>query len=257
MAEVKINDNPDEFSPEELESEERALEVSNKNVALAKPGEVRFTGHLKKPYLQIAHGVGGLSQAGFSPGEMVVDKTIVVYSPPKPVKGTVSSADPAIVTIASVSDYWKEVTQFGSPDLPRTWQTEELAIADGMVTQYPPFGSGLPLPTARPALNIDLLVREPEGTEDRGVFLFKLGDAYWAPARMICDKAQYNEVISPLTKAMYTHGASGIYSATWEFRTRNKLVKSTGNFVWVPDIKLAKTKTPQEIEEVKKVLGIQ
>lgn len=255
MGEVKLND---EFNPEELDREnEQAIELRDANAGMpAKPGEMRFTGHLKKPYLQIAHGVGGLSQAGFTPGELVLDKTVVVYSPPKVVKGTPTEALPAVATIVTVTDYWKEVTKFGDPNLPRTWPTEGAAVKDGMITQYPPFGSGLPLPTARPALNIDLLVKEPEGVEDRGTFLFKIGDSYWAPARFICDKAMYTEVITPLTKANYTHGASGIYSANFELSTRNKLIKSTGNFTWVPVVKLASTKTPDEIAEVKATLGI-
>lgn len=254
MGDVKVDD-AEAFNPDELEGEGKELELAGKQTALLRPGEVRFVGHLKKPYLQITHGVGGLSQAGFSPGELVVDKTIVVYAPPKLVKGVPTESKPAIVTILTIGDYWKEVTPFGSPELPRTWPDEAAAIADGMRTQYPPFGSGLPLPNARPALNIDLLVREPEGVEDRGTFLFSLDGAYWAPARFICDKAMYTEVITPLTKAQYTHGEAGIYTATFELSTRNKLIRSTGNYTWVPVIRLAKTKTPQQIEELKKVLG--
>ena len=241
------------FNPDELENGE--LEVASKQMALVRPGEVKFIGHLKKPYLQIAHGVGGLAQAGFAPGELVVDKTVVVYSPPKLVKGVATEAKPAVVTLVTITDYWKEVTAFGSAELPRTWPDEASAVADGMRTQYPPFGSGLPLPNARPALNIDLLVREPEGVEDRSTFLFNLDGAYWAPARFICDKAMYTEVISPLTKAQYTHGKAGIYTATFELSTRNKLFKPTGNYTWVPVIRLAKTKTPQQVEELKSVLG--
>lgn len=255
MGDVRLEDKADSFNPDELESEEQALELADKNTQLAKPGEIRFTGHLKRPYLQIAHGVGGLAQAGFSPGELVIDKTVVVYSPPKLVKGAAQESPPAVVTIVSVYDYWKEVTAFGSPDLPRTWPSEAAAEADGMVTKYPPFGSGLPLPNARPALNIDLLVKEPEGVEDRGTFLFALDGAHWAPARFICDKAMYTEVITPLTKAVYTHGASGIFSATFELTTRNKLIKKTGNFTWVPCLKLAGTKTPKQIDELKAVMG--
>lgn len=255
MAEVHLNDNPDEFNPEELEADEKALELADRNTAIAKPGEIRFTGHLKRPYLQIAHGVGGLAQAGFTPGELVVDKTVVVYSPPKISKGVAKEPSPAIVTIVSVVDYWKEVTQFGSEALPRTWPDEASAKAAGMITQYPPFGSGLPLPNARPALNIDLLVKEPEGVEDRGTFLFALDGAYWAPARFICDKAMYTEVITPLTKAVYTHGSSGIFSATFALSTRNKFIKKTGNYTWVPVIKLIGTKTPQQLEELKAVMG--
>ena len=255
MGEVRLNDQPDAFEPEELEAEVELVPASAASTALVKPGEARFVGHLKKPYLQIAHGVGGLSQAGFQPGEIVLNKKVVVYSPAKLVKGTtVPASAPVTVTVISAVDYWKEVTKYGDPKLPRTWPTEADALAAGMTTQYPPFGSGLPLPTARAALNIDLLVREPEGVEDRGEFLFKLDGAYWAPARFICDKAMYTESIDPMTRAKISHGPSGLYSATFELSTFNKLIKSTGNYTWVPAWRLVKTKTPEQIVEIQRLL---
>lgn len=257
MAELKANDAG--FDPEEM-NDEQDIVVHTGSTALAKPGEVRFAGRLKKPYLRIAHGVGGLAQAGFTPGQLVLsesdalDKGVIVYSPPS-IQKKDAKPEPAIITIATAVDFWKEVTKFGEGNLPRTWATEEDAIADGMTTKYPPWGSGLPMPNARPALQLDILIREPEDVEDRGTFLFKIGDAFWAPARFICDKGMYTEVITPLTKASYTHGATGIFSATFELSTRNKLTKSTGNYTWVPVLKLASTKTPEQVEELKQVLG--
>jgi len=252
MGDVKFNPE-DDFNPESLENEETGLELSPQTTgALAVPGEARFTATLRPIYLSIAHGVGGLAQEGFTPGQLVLDKEVVVYSPPT--KGK-EGGDPAIVTILSAVEFWKEVTQFGSPDLPRTWATKQEAIADGMTTEYPPWGSGDPLPTCRPALNLKLLVKEPEDVEDRGRFLIEANGAFWAPCSMIADKGQYNEVIDPLTRASFTHKATGLYSATWALSTRNKMVKSTGNYVWVPAIRTIGTKTEAEVKELLAAIG--
>ena len=253
---VKPPQEDPDFSPETFEEPangERAVEVYDANrSAIARPGDVRFTAHLKPVYLSVVHGVGALSEAGYPKGALVLDKEVEIYSPPRPAKPGEAQVkeDPAIVTILSVQEFWKEEVKFGSGQLPRTWATKAEAQAAGMVTEYPKWGSGLPMPNVRPALSLKLLVREPEGVQDRGHFLLEIGGKWWAPCTLIADKVAYGEVVDPITRATYTHGATGIFSATWALSTRSKLIKSTQNFTFVPVFRICATKTAAEIEEL-------
>ena len=252
MAEVPFN-NPapaaapadeDEFAP----PEEHALEVRPSG-AIARPGEVSFTARLKPVYLSVVHGVGKLSEMGFPKGALVLDKEVEVYTPPRPAKPGEKPAaeDPALVTVLSVSEYWKEEVPFGTGVIPKTWPTEKDAQADGKITQYPKWGTTGKMPDARPAVAIRMLVREPDGVEDRGHFLINLNGIWWAPCTLIADKTAYGEVIDPLTRALYTHGASGIHTANWALSTRSKMAKTTGNFTYVPVFRVVGTKTPEDV----------
>ena len=62
---------------------------------------------------------------------------------------------------------------------------------------------------ARPALELQLLVREPEGVQDRGYFLLQIGGSWWAPCTMIADKTAYAEVNDAITRARLAHDAVG------------------------------------------------
>ena len=257
MAEIKMDQVDDaSFDVAEMDNDNQALELHSRGL-IARPNEMNFVAKLKPIYLSIAHGVGKLSQNGFQPGELVLNGEVTVYSPPKqPKKGAAPEPDaPAVVTIVSATQFWKEVTKFGTGDLPRTWDTEAEANAAGKTTVYPKWGSGLPMPTARPAMNLKLLVKEPEGVNDRSHFLIETCGAFWAPCTMIADKGSFDEVQDPLTRAQVTHGPSGIVSATWGFSTRNKLIKSTGNYTWVPSIRIIGTKSPSDVADMLKKIG--
>ena len=254
MAEIPAKpENPDDFNPETFEEPERGVEVYEAGQhAIARPGDVRFTAHLKPVYLNIVHGVGALSEAGYPKGALVLDKEVEIYSPPRPAKPGEAQAkdEPAVVTILSVQEFWKEEVKYGSGMIPRTWATKAEALAAGMTTEYPPWNSGLPMPNVRPALSLKMLVREPEGVTDRGHFLLNIGNEWWAPCTMIADKTAYGEVVDPITRATYTHGSTGIHSATWALSTRSKLIKSTSNFTFVPVLRIIGTKTPAEIQNL-------
>ena len=74
----------DNFDTEALEGElvGDELVVHNPGMgAVAKPGEVHMTAKLRKVYLSITHGVGGLSEAGYQKGSLVMDKIVEIYTP--------------------------------------------------------------------------------------------------------------------------------------------------------------------------------
>ncbi len=225
--------------------------------SIAKVNEVNFTAQVKPEYVSIVHGVGKLSEMGFVQGELVLDKEVVIYSPPRQAKKSdKQEADaPAVVTILSVTEFFKEQTEYGSGDLPRTWGTEAEAKADGMITEYPPWGSGLPMPNARRAITLRLLIKEPPDVEDRSHFFFKIGEDWWAPATYIADKMSYKEVAQWLTKTMFAYKSTGITAATCGMSTRSLLIKKTGNFTKVPVFQVLGTKTPEEIRNLQTAIG--
>ena len=258
MAEIEHkanpNDEPDGFDPASLEEPGTDVVLHDPNQgALAVPGEVRMTAKLRKVYLSITHGVGGLSEAGFPKGSLVLDKTVEVYSPPKPPKAgkPAEKSEPAICSIVSVKEFWKQDVPYGSGQIPELYPDEAAALKAGRRTAYPPFGSGLPLPDARPALELQLLVQEPEGVQDRGYFLLQIGGKWWAPCTMIADKTAYAEVNDAVTRARLAHDSvGGICAANFALETRSKLIRSTGNFTFVPVFRTVGTKAPGELKEM-------
>ena len=262
MSEINMNPaaaaSADSFDPDQFEEQETAVELHRGGGAVAKLGQAAFTLKLPKRYLQVAHGVGGLSQEGYTPGELVIAKAVSVYTPPKQAKGKEiqAKAEPAIVSVLEAIEFWKEETVFGGGTLPRTWDSEVEAQAAGMTTVYPKWGSGLPMPTARPAINLKLLVREPEGVCDRGYFMLELAGKFWAPCNMIVDKGSYKEVAESLSTAVYVHGEGKLHVANFALTTRNKFVKSTGNYTWVPVFQMLGAKSPAEIEELSNKMNL-
>jgi hypothetical protein len=257
MAEIKMDQVDDaSFDVAEMEHDNQALELHSRGL-IARPNEMNFVAKLKPIYLSIAHGVGKLSQLGFQPGELVLNNEVSVYSPPKQgKKGAAPELDvPAIVTVISATQFWKEVTKFGTGDLPRTWATEAEANAAGMLTVYPKWGSGGKMPDARPAMNMKLMIKEPEGVSDRSHFLIEACGAFWAPCTMIADKGSFEEVQTALTSLQLTHAPSGVMSANVGLSTRNKLAKTTGNYTWVPALRVMGTKSPSETADMLAKIG--
>jgi hypothetical protein len=257
MAETTFNkpSDPDGFDPDSFENqEERGVELYDASKsAVATIGQTSFTGRLKPAYISVAHGVGGLSEAGYAKGALVIDKQVEVYSPPRPAKPgkEPEKSEPAKAIILSIQDFWKQEVPFGAGVLPEIYANEAEAIKAGRRTVYPKWGSGDPMPDARPALTIRMLVQEPEGVNDRGHFLIEFDGKWWAPCTMIADKTAYGEVIDPLTRASdFTHKDTGIHSALWSLETRSKMAKKTGNFTFVPVFKVIGTLSPDQVKEL-------
>lgn len=226
------------------------------------------TGTMKIPQLRMAHGVGSLSAAGFSPGELVLGSpddggAAVVYSPAK--RGEKDSA-PAHVIILSAREYWKEIPPQGTTDFSqvRTFATEQEALAAGMRTQWPPRGSALDTrenyPNCARAVQLTLLIREPEGVEDRSVFFIPLKEkdteTFWTLGTFYVERHGYTEVAPEIRKAeLFTHRVTGLASAVWELRSKQKLFPKTGNHTWIPSIRLCGTLTPDVMDSIRKLIA--
>jgi hypothetical protein len=251
MADIKHTDDEDlDFTPSEYEGEN--LPAVRASFAVDKPGESSFVVDAAPPELKIAYGVGGLSQAGFTTGQIVLGEEVVMYSPPN-AKGKDESA-PCYVTVLKTDQYWKERKAWPWTTPPRTFANQAAAKAAGMITQFPPRGSAesndrSKWPNCGEAATLSLLVHEPEGVEDRTRFIINVGDKWYAPAVMYIEKQAFTEVGKPISNAaLYTHRATGLLSATFALKTRQVQAKTTGNFTTIPYASLVGTKTREEIE---------
>jgi len=216
--------------------------VVQPSFGLAKPGEAQtFTGPITPPYLSIAYGVGGLSEAGYNPGALVLDKKHLIAEKMEPVR----------MIIINYKEYWKEYispARWSAGDRPKSFMSEAEAHNAGFTTQYDPVTGSLP--TAPGALALTLLIEKPEKLVCQ-LFCIEANGKLYAPAIMPVEKSGYTAIRNDFGMAVrHTTKLRGIYSVIWEMKTISRKAKSTGNSTWVPNIRIVQTMTDAEVENV-------
>lgn len=133
---------------------------------------------LKPSRMLVAYGVGWNAEGNFRPGSLVLDQTDLVAE----AKAQVSCV------IMRANRYWKTWFEKGmtAADV-KTYPDEAAALAGGEITQWAPYGSNGPKPTAIEVCDFELLVRRPEGSASLK-YPLKLAGAWWAPVRLSVDK---------------------------------------------------------------------
>jgi hypothetical protein len=196
--------------------------------------------------LQIAYGVGGLSQT-FANGDWVLDKIYLLAK----------RGDPLVVIVANVRTYGKEYIDGGAytPGVqPKTYDTEEAARAAGEVTQWPEQGTTGPKPTVSPAGEYVLLVRKPEGVEC-ALFGFEVGGKLWTPARMFLDKKAHRNVISEVEKArMFSLAArkGGTLAGQFTLVTQTRVNPKSNKTETFPTAKFTGGNSDADVEKIAK-----
>ena len=242
------------------------LPAVRESMSIAAPGAPTFSTNTPPPWLQIAHAVGKLGEAGFAAGSLVLDKTVVVYEPPKAPKkpgGATDAEEPALMTVLKAHKYWKERLPWPTPEgvYAREFATEAEAIKAGFITQFPPrnhpdSNDRTKWPNCGEAAVLYILLQEPEGVEDRSYYMIPIAGKWYAPARFAIDKTSYAELAPTIAKAdTYSHRILGLPSATFALTTKTVKIKSTGNFTWVPTARVASTKTEAEIKAIYDLFG--
>jgi len=214
---------------------------------VGKPQEQVFTGTISFPYLQIAHGVGGLATEGFSPGELVLGKEHALYSPARK-KGDTSTPKLKLI-VMSFTEYFKQYLtkeEFENNERPQVFATPKEAKDAGFTVDWDPITSRPP--TAPRAMTWLMLIEQPEGLECE-LFCLDANDKIYAPAYMSLDKSAYLSVKDKFGMACFSLKGRGINSVEWEMGTKIKTAK-TGNTTWVPDLKLSRHMLDDEIEAV-------
>jgi len=177
----------------QAEADETALtvmgggEVVQRRSDVADGQYVQAEGKMYSSFLKIAYGVGEGAKAGLPSGAWFFHGATVAISGPK---------KPLTVVILKAAGFWKEWTDFkgGNKDLPREFATEDLAKKAGLVTRWAPYGSSGPKRNCAPAVDMLLLVQEPEGGSGSPEFTILLDGKLYAPARSVIDKKQYEQI---------------------------------------------------------------
>lgn len=215
-------------------SQSEALSVITPALPTTTGGTPDFLGNISLPYLGITHGVGGLMEAGFNPGDLVLGKEHLIYSPAKAGK----PGSPALeIVVLSYRQYWKQYMTkeaFEAKELPKVFATAKEAQDAGFTTDRDPVTRAMP--TAPAAMNWLILIAKPADIKCDMFCLEALGKM-WAPAYFILEKSAYLNVKDSFgLAARFTSKPRGIHTIVWDLVTRQREAK-TGNITWVPAVR--------------------
>lgn len=219
--------------------------------------EPAFTEQINLPWLAVAHGVGGLSRAGFSPGDLVLGKEYCVYSPARPMAKppTPETAKLAIIVLTHRL-YWKQYmsqAEHAAKITPQVFTNLRDAHKAGFTTAWDPVTQKPP--TAPPAMTWQMLIEKPSDLNCE-MFCIEVNGKLYAPAYMSLDKGAYLSVKDQFGLAVnYTCIKRGIDCAKWELATRVRTAK-TGNETWVPYIRGQGYLTEDEVANIRAIFGV-
>lgn len=200
-------------------------------------------GDLRLPRLQIVYGVGKLS-AEFNPGSLVLGRDTLLVEKGKPLE----------VIILGTLKYWKEYTSGKTYDpnkIPRSYKTAAEVTANGGTTDW----VGSQGPTFSRAMQLKMLIQQPEGVLSSIFDGITIGGKNYAPAVWDVDKQAYKRVGSPVNVAAnFSLKNSGLLAGRFEITTKSEVVNKNNTIV--PTIKLLPARnTDEEIEQIKALFG--
>lgn len=197
-------------------------------------GESSLPEPTKLPWVQLAYGSVGFSVGtDFRAGDLVLGKEVAIAGPKTTKDGAATTVD--VIVLRCVT-FWKEYVNSekykaleASGERAKSFDTEDQAIAAGFTTRYDP-ATRTP-PSCPPAMNWDLLVKKPEGMAPSDVFFLNVGNDWWAPARMIVDKANCRNIETLFSRgARYAEQIGKPYGnrqAVWTLGTECKATSRT------------------------------
>ena len=144
---------------------------------------------IRTPYLSLAHGVGGLAEAGFTPGSLVYNKEVSLADAKK---GIIAAEDAVeIILLRGFQEYVEDVsdTEFKSGLKPRRWKTEAEARAAGLISPKDKRSSGdTESRTYRPTATFKVLCTSNQNTSS---LPFEFGGKNYAIAAVVFSKGSY------------------------------------------------------------------
>ncbi len=166
------------------------------------------------PKLKLTQGVGPLRDAGFNPGEIVLNDAIVI--------GGEEYAEVEITILKYVKQFVENLA-YGSDGFPRIWATIEEAEAEGMNTEWGPNGEK---PDVLPQLVCMILVKQPEGI-DPADFPIEHDTGLYAMAEWRISGTAY-VLTKTITGAQKTRLKDGLHTGSFMVGVR----KVTGKFTY-------------------------
>lgn len=208
-------------------------------------GEVDAT-DFNFPRLQLCQNIGPLvEEHGFTPGDLVLGQDTILYQP---------DCDPVDLVILSVRKRFQEVTEYGSDEMPRLFDTAKEVQEAGLST-------GFPDPTAKAICDCIVLIKypgDPKSTDEEKVPLDHFGyeapdGTLWALSTWRIAGAAYKVAGRKIFTTIQTKlGKVGILGCLWTLAAKKE--KSRRNTYWGPVLKTGEF-TTDEFREWCKTLG--
>jgi hypothetical protein len=209
---------------------------------------------VQTPYLELVHGVGKLSEAGYSPGQLVYNKETVMATPKM---GKMDPADGAsVIILKGFIEYAEDVSQdeWTEGVRPRKSRKEADLRAFGLVTAKEKRESSDPdARTFRPLMNIKVLVEAKDGA----VFPFDAPNgktyalaavsltkgSYWAAGKVLGtyfnnDVRLTRKPITWKTFKLFTQQfkASGSPNSVWSIHAKPERVNDEALLKWIAEL---------------------
>lgn len=202
---------------------------------------------LRLPRLQIAYGVGGLSE-NFNPGDWVLGGDNLLAH-----KG-----EPLNLIILHARLYWKQYLsrdQYAAGVRPATYLTEAEVHANGGTTQWAAGSDGRDIgPSFGRALHMKMLIEQPENLVC-GLFGVDLGNGkVYAPAVWDVDKSAYRRAgITVTTAADFSLRKRGLLAGVFQVKTITEKIGT--NLTVVPVMKLVGFNTDAVVASIKSLFS--
>lgn len=245
MATRKVNENEAtaaDFGDTDTQATNLPAPANNSPMHLgAVEGEVNPM-DMKLPRLQMAYGVGGLSE-NFNPGDLVLGGEYLLAKKGEPLR----------IVLLNVKKYYKQYLtreDYDAGVIPATYNSESEVLQNGGTTRWIN-GVG---PSFTSAMNLKILIEKPEDLIC-GLFGIDLGGGkVYAPAVWDVDKSAYARVgPAVLTSINFALRERGMLSGVFEVSSRTD--KINGNMTPVPTIRLVDHLSDEEIEAIKSLFS--
>ena len=187
-----------------------------------------------RPTLNIVHAVGPLSE-DFTPGQLVLNRELVIAEPEKPIT----------LMVLSLDKFFMENVPYGGDETARTFSTLEEVKKAGLHCEWindqkPPCG---PAAKALVAIQSDV---------ESGLYPFSFDGKFYAIAEWSLRGVAFTRAGKLIITASQWGLKDGLHNGSWTLSTRREKLGS--NWVWVPVLK-AGPRNSKELAEFFTNLG--
>lgn len=208
------------------------------------------------PRLNIVQKVGPLSE-DWDPGVILLDKSLVVYSP---AKGKDPEVPAEITVLGFRPTQWTERVAGG--EFGRLFQTEQEVYANGGTTDYEQWKTSCKtkdeIPYFQRLATCLVLLKRPAGVdEEKAFFSYEFGGADYAVAQWSMKGAAYTAGAKVIKSARKMgHLRKGFCSAPYLLTTKAKSFGEQGHSAIIPVLKPGHAHTPEFVAFARGILGV-
>lgn len=210
------------------------------------------------PRINLVHAVGGLKDS-FTPGELVFDQRVVLFSPPVVKAGKIEKEATAPVNVTVIGIISKRFTEKIAGGVGgMTVDTEAEVRANGGSLNYNEWNlkKAEGMKRYEPIVDMLVAIRRPESVKDDDtVFAFAVGDQKYAIGKWAVKGTAYTHAFKKvLAYARIATVLRGGYP-THSFALSSRIEPRPPNPYWVPILVPATKSTPEFLEFVKQIVN--